>query len=650
MNFFKKLLWYFYRAKTISINEWGYRIKQQLKNKKEKFFYSVPTGTLLAVTPASNVKLDIKFSELNFSQNFKFFNTEIALNSKIDFHLDPTSGKSFPKTFSKQINIRSEAYGSAKVVWEVNRLQFLIPILIKYKQTSDVAYLNQFVDIMKEWDFQNEYLKGVNWYSNIEVNIRLINWFWCWSLLEQDDRWNNETIYKDFKSDIWIPLIYKHCYYSYHNPSYFSSANNHLISDYAGLYIASSLWKFKESDNWLAYAKKGLEKEILLQHHPSGINKEEAAEYIQFITDFFLLSYVVGLQYKDEFSKTYKEMLIKIINYISVFLDSKGNFPKYGDEDDGRVILPDGDTHSNNFISILNTAAVLFGDSKLKRIGFEWDIKSELLTCFLDGRSVWEKMESIVFEPTSMMYNEEGHFFLKSSNQGKEIFAHFDAAQLGFLSIAAHGHADALSFFLNLDGFPFLVDPGTFTYHTHPEVRKYFVSTLAHNTITVDHKDQARLVGPTMWIDHYSPEVLEVVNEPNYKKIIAKHNGYQKLGVIHTRSIEFNIAFNEFSIIDQLQIDNSEFHTIQMPFHFHPEVKIEKVDDTTFIFYRNLDTSLKLRIELSADLNWQVIEARADEPLGWYSPSFMVKIPSKLMLGDIKINKSISLHTKLKII
>ena len=60
-----------------------------------------------------------------------------------------------------------------------------------------------------------------------------------------------------------------------------------LISEYAGLFIASSKWQFKESEKWNRYSQKGLENEIIKQHSKNGINKEEAAEYIQFITDFF---------------------------------------------------------------------------------------------------------------------------------------------------------------------------------------------------------------------------------------------------------------------------------------------------------------------------------------------------------------------------
>ena len=99
-------------------------------------------------------------------------------------------------------------------------------------------------------------------------------------------------------SIVFTPIIIHHR---------FSSANNHLISEYAGLFIASSKWKFKESEKWIKYAHKGLENEIIKQHSKEGVNKEEAAEYIQFITDFFLLSFIVGERTNRPFSEQYKQ-------------------------------------------------------------------------------------------------------------------------------------------------------------------------------------------------------------------------------------------------------------------------------------------------------------------------------------------------------
>ena len=50
-----------------------------------------------------------------------------------------------------------------------------------------------------------------------------------------------------------------------------------------------------------------------------------------------------------------------------------------------------------------------------------------------------------------------------------------------------HKHADDLSFLLTYGKTDYFVDSGKYSYNEH-EYRKYFRSTLAHNTITVDGK------------------------------------------------------------------------------------------------------------------------------------------------------------------
>ena len=64
-----------------------------------------------------------------------------------------------------------------KYIWEINRLQFLVPLAISYSKNKDEKTLQKFVEIISFWNKENPYLIGVNWYSNIEVNIRLIIWF-----------------------------------------------------------------------------------------------------------------------------------------------------------------------------------------------------------------------------------------------------------------------------------------------------------------------------------------------------------------------------------------------------------------------------------------------------------------------------------------
>ena len=57
---------------------------------------------------------------------------------------------------------------------------------------------------------------------------------------------------------------------------------------------------------------------------------------------------------------------------------------------------------------------------------------------------------------------------------------------LGFTSIAAHGHADALAMVLSIGGDELFIDPGTYAYHTEQKWRDYFKGTSAHNTVRID--------------------------------------------------------------------------------------------------------------------------------------------------------------------
>lgn len=642
-----RLKWYYSRLKTMSIGEWFFRAQQAGQRATERTF---PVTPVMPKVYTNKTKASFSFDHRQIpSDRFFIFGEELKVTGSLDFHLDISSGKRFPLDFSKTIDMRTDRFGSAKVVWEVNRLQFLLPILIRYRISGETKELDLFVEILRQWDKQNPYMKGINWYSNIEVNIRLINWYWCWVILENDERWMQDVKYEAFRNDTWLPLIYKHCRYSSKNPSYYSSANNHLVSEYTGLFMASCLWQFPESKKWLKKTKAGLEKEIILQHSENGINREEAAAYIQFITDFFIGSYISAQHHGIRFSNAYEQRLKAICNYIHNFLDIRNNIPAYGDDDHGRVIIPGADANANNFTSILQTAAVLFNEPKLKSPGQEWDIKSSLLTAHLDGKKKWEQMQAAAEKKQSVFYKNEGHFILKKGNgNGKEIYCHFDAAPLGYLSIAAHGHADALSIILHIDGYPFLVDPGTYAYHTHEEWRKYFVSTLTHNTITIDKSNQALMAGPTLWLNHFECKVNKVVQGEREEIVSASHNGYRDKGVIHTRTVSFDKDSNTISLSDELTTSKGG-RLVSMPFHVHPKITIRQKGANQYCL-AHPDTNSMVEIHFDPTLAMEKIDAADDTPLGWYSSSFMQKEKSALLLGEKTLeDKHLNLQTLIKI-
>lgn len=642
--------WYLNRLNTFSILEYPYRAKQVLQKKYEEFFlqhknlFPVKYKVEKRILEEVSFNTEYKDPEINiFGKKFNFSDPD-----SIDWHKDIFSNQSFPKIFSKNINILRNPALSAKVVWEVNRLQFLMKIAINYSSTKDDTHLRLFIKIIKSWISDNPYLKGVNWYSNIEVNLRLINWFLCWEVLDADSLMVENKIFKEFVTKDWIPSIYSHCIYSYQNPSKYSSANNHLISEYSGLFIASSKWKFPESEKWNQYSKRGLEEEIVKQHSSKGINKEEAAEYIQFIADFFLIAFIVGEKTKNPFSLKYKSYLHNIFNYIFNFLDSKGNFPSYGDEDDGKCFIVDFDERFNNFKSLLTSGAIIFQDPRLKIKSNGFDLKNKLL--FGESyRNAFGLLPRVPIEEKSEFYEEEGHFFFRKKENGKEIYLHFDAAPLGFLSIAAHGHADALSIILHVDGHPILVDPGTYIYHTDKEWRNYFISTLAHNTICIDHLNQALQGGPTLWLQHYKTQVSDILQTDAMESVTACHNGYKEVNCSHQRIVHFKRDENKFTIIDEIDV-NKRNHEIFQPWHLHPSVKVGIVNDNTYQLKHNSGRR-EIKIILDPKLNFKIMTGQLKPILGWYSPSFMQKEQTSVIFGKMKTatSKKIQFETIIEI-
>lgn len=69
----------------------------------------------------------------------------------------------------------------------------------------------------------------------------------------------------------------------------------------------------------------------------------------------------------------------------------------------------------------------------------------------------------------------------------------FDCGQIGPSYMGGHSHCDCLSFELTRKGKPLFTNSGTYQYQG--ELRKFFRSTMAHNTIMIDEREQAELWG-----------------------------------------------------------------------------------------------------------------------------------------------------------
>jgi len=149
-------------------------------------------------------------------------------------------------------------------------------------------------------------------------------------------------------------------------------------------------------------------------------------------------------------------------------------------------------------------------------------------------------------------FDAGGYTVFRQEMAGRETMLVFDHGPLGYLSIAAHGHADALSVWLHVDGQPVLIDAGTYLYHSGGAMRDYFRGTSAHNTLTLNDKNQSRISGAFNWSHKAKSWRLPMRDTGGGLCSVARHDGYKKrFGLVHERRVALSVP-DGYLITDRL--------------------------------------------------------------------------------------------------
>jgi hypothetical protein len=453
----------------------------------------------------------------------------------------------------------------------------------------------------------------------------LINWSFAWQLLGGLDASLFESgAGQEFK-DRWRCAIYQHCHFIAGHFSRYSSANNHLFGELTGLFVAAVTWPFwPDSDRWRNQAMRELEHEIKVQNFPDGANREQATWYHHEVADMMLIAGVVARANAIEFSREYWQMLEAMLEFIASIMDVSGNVPAIGDSDDAMMLRLSPAEDFNVFRSLLAAGAVIFqrGDFKAKALDF--DDK----TRWLLGDTAAEEFARVTTQDNRRSprrtFPDAGYFILGDQFGARdEVLIVADAGSIGFLSIAAHGHADALSFTLSAGGREMLIDPGTYSYHCPMPWREYFRGTSAHNTIRIDGEEQSVSGGRFLWLRHANARVVEWTLNGNSDRLIATHDGYTRLRdpVQCSREWVFSRATRLLSVIDLISCKRN--HAFEMFWHFCTDCEVSI--NANRALARNGNVSLVL--EWPNGLVGRLARGESEPPLGWSSLSYDIKRP-----------------------
>ena len=554
---------------------------------------------------------------------------DVDLGSPPRWNRDPKTGVEAPLGFGKLLDYRNpRLVGDIKYLWELNRHLHLVTLAQACVLSGEAKYYRVIREHLESWFAACPYLKGPNWSSALEAAIRLINWSVTWQFLGGAHSRLFEGAENTRFRRRWLESVYQHAQFVRGHFSLHSSANNHLIGEAAGLFIAALTWPhWPGARAWLQTAKAILEREALLQNAPDGVNREQAVSYQQFVLDFLLLSLLAGKGNGQPFSAAYESRIEAMLGYLGSIMDAAGNVPMFGDADDGLVVsLAQGDDFSP-YRSLLASGAVLFGRDDFRLKSGALDDKTRWL---LGGRTdaVFQAQGAATTRAEPRRAFPEGGYYILGCDfeSDREIRLIADAGPLGYRSIAAHGHADALAFTLSVGGLEFLIDPGTYAYHTQGPWRRYFRGTSAHNTLRVDGRDQSQSGGNFMWLRkaHAGCSLWSSTDERDVFE--GWQDGYTRLAdpVMHRRRIALDKVARRVVIEDALQMAGE--HDIELFFHCGERCRVDPLPDGFAV--RQEASMLTITLPHSEYGSSCVYHGSSAPISGWVSRRFDDKQPS----------------------
>jgi hypothetical protein len=553
-------------------------------------------------------------AEEYLQHRFSFFNLSKAdFGPTIRWNRDYLNGLDTPLRFGPDIDYRNAAEcGDIKYAWEHNRHHHLVEMAKAYYLTGKGVYADEVRAQIESWIDQCPYLQGVQWASSLESAIRVINWCFIYQFILAEGSGYLE-LHRDFLRR-WNMSIHQHLVFISRNFSGYSSANNHRIGEASGLFIGALCFSSDESEAWLRAAATILEEEAARQIWPDGVDKEQATSYQAFVFDFLLIAALLGRRNGRDFTPRYWQSLEKMADFVSSLIDASGDVPKIGDEDDGHVVRLAHTQGFKPFRSLLGTAAVVFQRDDFARKAVHYDEKSFWLLGFQDFQVLLDRE----MERTPTLSFPSGGYYIVRANRSTLIM---DCGPLGLLSLAAHGHADALSILLSYKNRWILVDPGTYAYHTHREWRDYFRGTAAHNTVRIDGLDQSVIGGNFMWLQKATAHL----SRHDAFSVAGWHDGYRRLSspVRHEREVVFEQAERTYRVIDRLRGEGT--HRVELFFHLPPECSL--AGQGRGFLLTNGPAAVVLQPD--AQIGERNVLAGSVSPMGgWYSPGYDRKIPS----------------------
>jgi hypothetical protein len=498
---------------------------------------------------------------------FAYGAVQLGFPPRWDF--DFVSGKAWPEANSDTVQIVRHDGSDVKVPWELSRLQFL-PVLAKAGLISgETCYRQAGRELLDDWIEKNPVGVGVNWTMPMEAALRAISICLFLELLGGDEDQAGDPWLAKVAQSLWQHFRFIEAYNEF---SHFARSN-HYLSNILGLFCLSSYLQGSGTERKRRFYKRLLEQEILLQVYEDGGDYEASAGYHLLNLQMFSCALRLMDAQKMEPDPEFVGRLRNMYWFLAGLADQRGQVPHIGDCDDGRIELLVDDLeqtlategrHSLTVSSLLGVGESLLGE--------HYGGRRQDTAWYAPVPSPRESKPSEGVGRPPAIFPVSG-VAVATAGLAQVVFL---AMPNGIHGKGSHTHNDKLSIIVRLAGEELFRDSGTGWYTRESELRNRFRSTAAHNTIRVDGEEQNRFSPSPGDLFRISDDAqvtpIEVQETKDERVLRASHHGYDRLGVVHTRSVRLG---PESSLTLQDHLTTAGSHTFEAYFQLQREWQVE---------------------------------------------------------------------------
>jgi Heparinase II/III-like protein/Heparinase II/III N-terminus len=549
---------------------------------------------------------------------------DLSFGDPVDWHLDPVSGRRAPLVHWSRLDpLDATALGDSKVIWELNRHQWLVGLGCAYQLSGDERYAAAVAGFIGGWIAANPPAVGINWASSLEVALRLISWCWAVVLLR-----GSKALSAEFFAAL-LASIRRHALHVERYLSHYFSPNTHLTGEALGLFYAGVLFsEMREASRWRRLGARILVAQIERQVLPDGVHFEQSTCYQRYTIEIYLHFLILAARNGVAIPDQVAEQVQKMLDFLLAMRRPDGSMPQIGDADGG-WLLPLMARAPDDARAVFSLAAAFFC-----RADYAWAGGATPEIFWMLGPAGLDAVDSLApsppADPPSRLFADGGYVVMRSGWDAEAHHLILDAGPIGCPASAGHGHADLLSLQCSAFGEPFIMDPGTYCYTTDPGWRDHFRSTAAHSTVTLDGVDQTIPAGPFAWQSRPRARLRRWLSTEALDFADSEHDAYRHLPdlVIHRRRVLF-VKPLFWVIVDDL--DGTAEHRIDLRFQFAPmDVTLEA--DLWARAHGPRGHGLLVRPFATVPVKGEILEGCLDPAQGWISPHYGQRRPAPLLV------------------